>query len=51
MKPVNELESVKLKKKVVDLVRANKEVKGTPIGFFIEQLILKELSPNTKQKK
>jgi len=42
-----ELESVKLKKSVVNLVRDNKTKTGVPIGIFFEQSAIKNLNRKT----
>lgn len=38
-----ELESVKMRKSIVDLVRDNKEKTRVPIGAFFEQLAIEKL--------
>lgn len=43
-----ELESIKLKKEIVDKVRDNKKKTGTPIGFFFEQAALEKLLSKVK---
>lgn len=47
----NELESVKLKKSVIQKVRDNKVYTGVPIATFIEKLINAALPDKSKPKK
>jgi hypothetical protein len=47
-KPVEEnLKSIKIKREVYLKVRKNKELKGTPIGFFVESAIEEKFKRET----